>query len=239
MAQPLNPYLADFLREVKNKGRAKGSLFELKKGEEAKIRFITDLNMIHKMPIHGRWIENQSERQGRVYNIPCPLEYGKNECPFDSLDEVGGRYTKNHFSLIVYDYRDGEVKVFCYKSNRMTPMPQLIDHYNNFTVNTLLGRDFKIVRGKNGGFDTNYTVTPLDREDAPTEVTDAIAKELVGVDLQDQQQVFRYIREMLANALFPKLLDQGETRFPQLYLNDSQIIPSSIDGSDEDEEFLP
>jgi len=237
MAQLLNPHFADFMREVKNKGRAKGAIFELKPGADAKIRFITDLNMIHKIPMHGRWIENPAERQGRTYTIPCPLEYGKNECPFDQLDKVGGRDTKNYFSLIIYDYRDGEIKLFCYKTNKMTPMEQLIGHYENFKNHTILGRDFTISRGKEGGFNTSYTVTPDDRDDPPQAVTDAIQREFSGVDLTDQQQVFSYIKDVLANAFYPKLLENGEVRFPSLYLTDTQIVPESV--KDEDEDFLP
>lgn len=230
----------DFMREVRTKGKAKGAIFSLKPSASAKIRFITDLKMVLKILIHSRWIQDPAQKAEKSYTVPCLHAYGKEECPFDELDDSKtgnktGRGSVYHYGFLIYDYTDGQVKLFIYKINRASPMEQVVEHASNYQ-NTVLGRDFTIKRGPGVGIETTYTATPLDRSEF--QFQQDVERDLMGVDLANPRSVHDYEKELLAAAYFPQLLEQGDVKIPPKYLYDEEIKASDLLSDEDDADSL-
>lgn len=125
-------------------------VFYVKDGEKKKIRFLQDFEEGVQIIWHSKWVGDKAE-----LDTPCLQFWGK-ECPFCGADEVK---TSEKYAWQVYDYQAKEVRVFCYKANNFSPVPQLAETAQTF--NTLLNRDLQVSR-MGSSSKTSYSVIALD-----------------------------------------------------------------------------
>lgn len=125
-------------------------VFYVKDGEKKKVRFLQDFEEGIQIIWHSKWVGDKAE-----LDTPCLLFWGK-ECPFCGAAEVK---TSEKYAWQVYDYDAKTIRIFCYKANNFSPIPQLAEIAQTF--NTLLNRDLQVSR-MGSSAKTSYSVITLD-----------------------------------------------------------------------------
>jgi hypothetical protein len=218
--------LDEMFLDIERSSNSKAGIFKLGKAEKSTVRFIADAKLVLKLPVHGRYIQGDATRG---YTIPCPILYGHQECPFDSLEESkeSNRSTKPHYCFLMWDFRDKLLKVFFFKASKSSPIPQLGEHLKN--LGSISDRNFIVSRNSKEGYDIAYNVTNLDKSDF-AELREAMrqASEITKgtrPNFADAVYVHKLLKTMVAQAFAPFLLEK-KLLIPDKFIQEATSTPS-------------
>ena len=141
--------MIDAIRQRINQSSAGGrGFFRLKAGDKRRVRFLSEMDEAVKVIYHDKW--------GGI-STPC-LKYFNKKCPYC---EAEGYRTRDHFVWSIYDYEAKEQMLMMSAAHDKTVVPHLLAAFDQY--GSICSRDFVIQR-KGKGFDTSYTLMPLDKE---------------------------------------------------------------------------
>ena len=113
-----------------------------------RVRFLIELEDGYQFQFHSDFNTN--------VNALCTDPEEHEDCPY-CKDEIK---LVDHFIWPVWDYDSNSVKLLVFKANGISPVPSLIEMYEEF--GTIMDRDYKIKKvGK--GMGSSFVVTPLDK----------------------------------------------------------------------------
>lgn len=113
-----------------------------------RVRFLQELDQGFEFQFHSNW-------EPKIYTLCKDPE--DHECC--ELCNQGIPLTEQ-FVWSVWDYDSNSVKLLVFKANGISPVPSLIEMYEEF--GTIMDRDYKIKKvGK--GMGSSFVVTPLDK----------------------------------------------------------------------------
>ena len=141
--------LVESMKERINRSGSKKSLiFYLKKDGKCRVRFLQDMEEGIKVQYHDKFGE---------FSHPCLSYYGK-KCP--NCKNAEARHVDN-FVWSIWNYETKRVELFMFKASKASPIPSLISMFENY--GTICDRDY-IIQRNGEGFDTNYSVIPMDKK---------------------------------------------------------------------------
>lgn len=142
-------FLDQIKTAVKNSGSSKKDILYFGADTSKRIRFLQELDEGHSYTFH-------SDFETKIYE-PCQDQEDHEDCKLCQQ----GIGTKEVFVWSVYDYDTSSVKLLAIKATGISPVPALIEFFEEY--GTIMDRDYKIKKvGK--GMGGSYTVTPLDKE---------------------------------------------------------------------------
>lgn len=142
-------FIDDLKEKIKSKGGSKKEILYLPADTVRRVRFIQELDSGYEFAFHSDF--NQS-----IYEL-CLDPEDNEDCELCKQ----GVAIKSVFAWNVWDYDTNSVKILALKASGYSPIPALIEMYEEF--GTLMDRDYKIKKvGKGSG--SSYVVTPLDKE---------------------------------------------------------------------------
>lgn len=142
-------FLDQIKTAVKNSGSSKKDILFFGADTSKRIRFLQELDEGHSYTFH-------SDFETKIYE-PCQDQEDHEDCKLCQQ----GIGTKEVFVWSVYDYDTSSVKLLAIKATGISPVPALIEFFEEY--GTIMDRDYKIKKvGK--GMGGSYTVTPLDKE---------------------------------------------------------------------------
>lgn len=142
-------FLDQIKTAVKNSGSSKKDILYFGADSSKRIRFLQELDDGHSYTFH-------SDFETKIYE-PCQDQEDHENCKLCQQ----GIETKEVFVWSVYDYDTSSVKLLAIKATGISPVPALIEFFEEY--GTIMDRDYKIKKvGK--GMGGSYTVTPLDKE---------------------------------------------------------------------------
>lgn len=142
-------FLDQIKTAVKNSGSSKKDILYFGADTSKRIRFLQELDDGHSYTFH-------SDFETKIYE-PCQDQDDHEDCKLCQQ----GIGTKEVFVWSVYDYDTSSVKLLAIKATGISPVPALIEFFEEY--GTIMDRDYKIKKvGK--GMGGSYTVTPLDKE---------------------------------------------------------------------------
>ncbi len=142
-------FLDQIKTAVKNSGSSKKDILYFGADSSKRIRFLQELDDGHSYTFH-------SDFETKIYE-PCQDQEDHENCKLCQQ----GIGTKEVFVWSVYDYDTSSVKLLAIKATGISPVPALIEFFEEY--GTIMDRDYKIKKvGK--GMGGSYTVTPLDKE---------------------------------------------------------------------------
>lgn len=142
-------FLDQIKTAVKNSGSSKKDILYFGADTSKRIRFLQELDEGHPYTFH-------SDFETKIYE-PCQDQEDHEDCKLCQQ----GIGTKEVFVWSVYDYDTSSVKLLAIKATGISPVPALIEFFEEY--GTIMDRDYKIKKvGK--GMGGSYTVTPLDKE---------------------------------------------------------------------------
>lgn len=142
-------FLDQIKTAVKNSGSSKKDILYFGADTSKRIRFLQELDEGHSYTFH-------SDFETKIYE-PCQDQEDHENCKLCQQ----GIGTKEVFVWSVYDYDTSSVKLLAIKATGISPVPALIEFFEEY--GTIMDRDYKIKKvGK--GMGGSYTVTPLDKE---------------------------------------------------------------------------
>ena len=144
--------MSDLIKQMKERiaqsGSSKKEILYFTADSVKRVRFIDELDS-------GYCIQFHSDYETKVYE-PCKDPEDHEDC---ELCKEGISLLDN-FAWSVWDYDTNSVKILLTKASGISPIPMLIESYNEF--GTIKDRDYKIKKiGK--GIGGSYSVTPLDK----------------------------------------------------------------------------
>jgi hypothetical protein len=231
--------MEDMMAEIQNASSGKGLVFEVKKDNQAKVRFLVEGNNNIKLPIHGRFSKVDPSLN---YSVICLKAMGASDCPLCEMaeDESTLRNTRVNYCSLIYDYRDSKVKAFVYKASKATPWASLTEMHSNY--GTLVNRDY-IIKRTGTGFEQTYPVTPMDKSDFAY-LNDAVnqVKEIMGkgvvVEFSDKPFVGKVIKQMVGKSWCASVLKTPPV-VPPNALKDVRDPSDSEDDEDDVNSLLP
>lgn len=138
-------------QRIKDAGNSKRTVIYFSADSKRRVRFLTDLDKAEEYVFHSNF-------QKGIETL-CQEHVGK-PCPFCNIEEEGfSTYTK--YVLSIYDYDSGEVKVMAVKATGITPIPSLIEYYEQY--GTLLDRDY-IIKKVGKGMAGSFVITPMEKK---------------------------------------------------------------------------
>lgn len=135
-------------QKVKNSGSSKKEVLYFAPDSTKRIRFLEDLDA-------GRMVQFHSDYENHIYEI-CKDPEDHEDCEMCKNEvQILEQYVWN-----VWDYDSNAVRLLCVKATGISPIPALIELFEEY--GTLLDRDLKIKKvGK--GVGGSFAVTPLDK----------------------------------------------------------------------------
>lgn len=113
-----------------------------------RVRFLQELDQGYEFQFHNNW-------DPKIYTL-CKDPEDHENC---ELCEQGIAIIEN-FVWSVWDYDSNSVRLLVFKASGISPVPSLIEMYEEF--GTIMDRDYKIKKvGK--GMGSSFVVTPLDK----------------------------------------------------------------------------
>lgn len=193
--------ILDIIRQrIATSSGASNTFFRIRAGEKKRIRFLSEMTDAVLVTVHDKW--------GEV-NTPCLKYFGK-KCQYCSRDDVR---TRDNFVWSVFDYEAKEVKLFAFKANDKSPVPQMLAMYDQY--GTITDRDYVLSR-KGERFDTAYTLVPLDKS------------KFAGA------KKFKPFKESEIFAEYKKLADLNDDDLDGIF--DEEENDDDVEEEDEDEE---
>lgn len=144
--------MGNLIKEMKERiaksGSSKKEIIYFTPDSVKRIRFLTDLN-------DGIMIQFHSDFENHIFEV-CHDQEDHENCPL-CRDEVP---IIEQYAWSVWDYDSNAVRIMCIKATGISPVPALIELYEEY--GTLTDRDLKIKKiGKGTG--GSFAVTPLDK----------------------------------------------------------------------------
>lgn len=124
--------IANMRDRIKNGGSNLRDVFYIAADSKRRIRFLQELDTGYEFHFHSHFNRKINALCGTEYNHDCP--YCGDQDP-DMKDVV--MYAWN-----VWDYDANAVKILLYKATGISPVPQLIDFYDEYS--TIVDRDYTI-----------------------------------------------------------------------------------------------
>lgn len=144
--------MGNLIKEMKERiaksGSSKKEIMYFTPDSVKRIRFLTDLN-------DGIMIQFHSDFENHIFEV-CHDQEDHENCKL-CQEEVP---IIEQYAWSVWDYDSNAVRILCIKATGISPVPALIELYEEY--GTLTDRDLKIKKiGKGTG--GSYAVTPLDK----------------------------------------------------------------------------
>ena len=144
--------IAEMKDRIKNSGENKREVMYFAPDSVHRVRFLTELDAGMSIEMHNRFGNGADES---VF-APCLDPEDHEDCKY-CKDEVP---TQEWYAWSVWDYDSNSVKLIFQKATGVSPVPSLIEMYEEY--GTILDRDYKIKKvGK--GTTGSFTITPLDK----------------------------------------------------------------------------
>lgn len=242
-------FMDEMMNEIKNPGSE--GIFNLGKGEDTTIRFITEANQGFKFFLHRRFLD-KVEKSG--YKLPCALAFGHENCPLCKMKEnkQNGRYSRKQFTFVVFNYTTNSIEVMYFGANSKTPLEQIGKYYEKNRGKTLLGRDFFLSHNDKDGWEEAYQFSSDDQSEWDPAVAAIVAKQFGKApnpkDLIETPLLHNFMKEAIAKQLYAEILDKPLV-YPQMALLEPvngkmpEIVEKEYDPfaeeADEDEDLLP
>lgn len=134
---------------IAKSGSSKKEIIYFSKDGSHRIRFLQELD-------EGYSFEFHNDYQAGIFEICADPEEHEN-----CAGCKNGIGTVTQYVWNVYDYDSNSVKLFMFKASGVSPIPGLIEMYEEF--GTVKDRDYKIKK-VGSGTGGSYTITPLDKE---------------------------------------------------------------------------
>lgn len=143
----------NLIKEMKERiaksGANKKEILYFGKDSQKRVRFLQELDAGHQFQFHNDWATS-------VFEL-CKDPEDHENC---KLCEDGIAIQDN-FVWSVWDYDSSSVRILQFKATGVSPVPALIEMYEEF--GTIMDRDYKIKKvGQGQG--ASFVVTPLDKE---------------------------------------------------------------------------
>ena len=143
-----NNLINDMKERIKSSGGSKKEIIFFAPDTPRRIRFIQELDTGFEFIFH-------SDFNQKIYEL-CTDPEEHEDC--DLCEQ--GISTKSIFAWSVWDYDTNSVKIMAIKASGISPIPALIEMYEEY--GTIMDRDYKIKKvGK--GMGGSFSVTPLDK----------------------------------------------------------------------------
>ena len=140
--------IAEMKEAVKKSGSSKKEILYFGADSSHRIRFLQELDTGITVEFHNNWDPQIFE--------PCKDPENHEDC---KLCE-DGIAIQEQYVWSVWDYDSNSVKLLMFKASGVSPIPGLIEMYEEF--GTITDRDYKIKKvGKGTG--SSFVVTPLDK----------------------------------------------------------------------------
>lgn len=206
----------ELIQDIESKSRDLSSVFSLKSGETKRIRFLTEGNAGLAFDSHGRFVKGNA-RAG--WTVPCPTSiekyakgrkvetYNKHNCPYCQFknDKATSTLTEKKYAWLIWNYTDGCLQAFVYKISEKSPLTKLARRYKKTNPNTIMDRDFDVVKGTG-----DFPATDIDSDDpAPFTITDEMKRKGCFVP-KNNIEAQKKILELMAKAWCPTLLSSDE-----------------------------
>lgn len=133
---------------VAKSGSSKKEILYFGADSSHRVRFLQELDSGYSIEFHSNW-------DPQIFT-PCkdPVDHGDCELCKDGIA------LQEQYVWSVWDYDSNAVRLLMFKATGISPIPGLIEMYEEF--GTILDRDYKIKKvGK--GMGGSYVVTPLDK----------------------------------------------------------------------------
>lgn len=132
-------------------GASKRDIVYFKPDDAIRVRFLTELDAGVTVTMH-----NQFSQDGKGIFVICEDPEDHEACKY-CKDEVP---LQEWYAWAVWDYDSAAVRLIFQKATGVSPVPSLIEMYENY--GTILDRDYKIKKvGK--GKSSSFVITPLDK----------------------------------------------------------------------------
>ena len=139
-------FLDQIKTAVKNSGSSKKDILYFGADTSKRIRFLQELDEGHSYTFH-------SDFETKIYE-PCQDQEDHEDCKLCQQ----GIGTKEVFVWSVYDYDTSSVKLLAIKATGISPVPALIEFFEEY--GTIMDRDYKIKKvGKGMGGSFFYRAT--------------------------------------------------------------------------------
>lgn len=143
-----NNFINNMKERIKNSGGSKKEIIYFAPDTVKRIRFIQEFDTGYEFTFHSDFNE-------KIYEL-CADPMDHEECEL-CRNGIG---TKSIFAWSVWDYDTSSVKIMAIKASGISPIPGLIEMYEEY--GTVMDRDYKIKKvGK--GMGSTFSVTPLDK----------------------------------------------------------------------------
>ena len=124
--------IANMRDRIKNGGSNLRDVFYLAADSKRRIRFLQDLDTGYEFHFHSHF--------DRKINALCGTEYGK-DCPYCG-DQDPNMKDVVMYAWNVWDYDANAVRILLYKATGISPVPALIDFYDEYS--TITDRDYTL-----------------------------------------------------------------------------------------------
>ena len=144
--------IAEMKDRIKNSGANKREIMYFAPDSVHRVRFLTELDAGMSVEMHNQFGNGADDS---IFT-PCLDPEDHEDCEL-CKQEIP---TQEWYAWSVWDYDNNSVKLIFQKATGVSPIPSLIEMYEEY--GTILDRDYKIKKvGK--GTSGSYTITPLDK----------------------------------------------------------------------------
>lgn len=140
--------LDNMKKKISESGSNKKEIVYFGKDSKQKFRFLQELDTAYEYDIHSSWSEGFSSLCRASIGDECPL------CDDHSIEDMK---LITHFALSVWDYESQSVRIMFVKANGVSPLPSLIEYYEEY--GTIMDRDYTIKK-QGSGMGSTMTVLP-------------------------------------------------------------------------------
>lgn len=134
--------------DIKKSGQNKGKILYVREGVKTRIRFLQEMDTGMEVKFHDHFEKG--------INVPCQEQFGR-PCSYCEREELR---TRVQYIWSVWDYEAKEVKLLMYPVNNCSPIPHLLNAYENY--GTIMDRDYVLtVQGKQQN--KTFSVLPMDK----------------------------------------------------------------------------
>lgn len=134
---------------IAKSGSSKKEILYFGKDSVKRVRFLQELDAGYTFQFHSNW-------EPAIYEL-CKDPEDHEDCKLCN-DGVG---LQDEFAWSVWSYDDQAVRILKFKASGLSPIPGLIEMYEEF--GTIMDRDYKIKK-VGSGMGGSFVVTPLDKE---------------------------------------------------------------------------
>lgn len=140
--------LDNMKKKIKESGSNKKEIVYFGKDSKQKFRFLQELDEAYEYDVHSSWNEG--------FTSICRASLG-DECPLCEDDSIEDMKLNTHFALSVWDYDTQSVRIMFCKANGVSPIPSLIEYYEEY--GTIMDRDYTCKK-QGSGMGSTLTVLP-------------------------------------------------------------------------------